>query len=187
MHHASGANFRMTTPALRAATALLLTFASPAIALVLASVTDAHAATFQVDTTTDDASKTTCADDVPGDCSLCGAVAKANGDAAQDTIVVPAGTYTLSVASPCFFAAASGDSENGIPVVAMCLNSNIDLVGAGANQTFIQNNHTDRIFAVSKLKTVSISGVTLSGGRGGFGFAIGGGGAINNHGTLTPV
>jgi hypothetical protein len=54
-------------PALRAATAVLQTFASPAVALVVASVTDAGAATFQVDTTADDASKTTCSDAVPGD------------------------------------------------------------------------------------------------------------------------
>ena len=95
MHNASGVTVRLMPPASRAAIALLLPFASPAVALVVASVTAARAATFQVDTTADDASKTTCSDDVPGDCSLRGAVAKANGDAAQDTIVVPAGTYTL--------------------------------------------------------------------------------------------
>lgn len=183
MNNASATTTR-PVPALLAAAVLLLTLASPVVALVVASVTDARAATYQVDTSADDASKTGCSDDVAGDCSLRGAIAKANGDAAQDTIVVPAGTYPLSVASPCFFAAASGDSENGIMVAAVCVNSNVDLVGAGADQTIIQSGGTDRLFAISKLKTVSISGVTLTGGRGGFGYAIGGGGAINNHGTL---
>lgn len=155
------------------------------LTILFSSATGARAATYQVDTTVDDASKSACADETANDCSLRGAIAKANGDATQDTIVVPAGTYTLSVASPCFFAAAYGDSENGIPVSAICMNSNIELVGDGAEQTIIQSSGTDRIFAVSKTKTVSISGVTLTGGRGGFGYAIGGGGAINNHGTLT--
>lgn len=145
----------------------------------------AGAATLNVDTTVDVVAKSACDDAVADDCSLRGAVSKANGTAAHDTIVVPAGTYTLSVASPCFFAAAVGDSVGGQSVTAICLNSDLDIVGAGRDATFIQSNGSDRIFAISKAKTVNIGAVTLSGGRGGFGFQIGGGAGINNHGTLT--
>lgn len=145
----------------------------------------AGAATLNVDTTADVVAKSDCDDAVADDCSLRGAVSKANGTAAHDTIVVPAGTYTLSVPSPCFFAAAVGDSVGGQLVTAICLNSDLDIVGAGRDATFIQQNGTDRIFAISKAKTVNIGAVTLSGGRGGFGFQIGGGAGINNHGTLT--
>lgn len=145
----------------------------------------AGAATFTVDTTADAVAKSACDDAVADDCSLRGAVSKANGTAAHDTIVVPAGVYTLSVPSPCFFAAAVGDSVGGQAVTAICLNSDLDIVGAGRDSTFIQQIGTDRIFAISKAKTVNIGAVTLSGGRGGFGFQIGGGAGINNHGTLT--
>ncbi|MEO6027669.1 MAG: hypothetical protein ABIR79_12450, partial [Candidatus Binatia bacterium] len=167
------------------ASAFAILCAAAALFLATALATPATAATFTVDTTGDDVAKSACDDIAADDCSLRGAVAHANGDAAPDTIVVPAGTYTLSVASPCFFAAAAGDSVGGTPVVAICLNSNLDIVGASLNETIIQSNGADRIFAVSNTKTVTISGVTLSGGRNGFGFQIGGGGAINNHGTLT--
>jgi len=145
----------------------------------------AAAATLTVDTTVDAVAKSACDDAVADDCSLRGAVSKANGTAAHDTIVVPAGTYTLSVASPCFFAAAAGDSVGGQSTIAICLNSDLDIVGAGQNETVIQSNGGDRIFAVSRAKTVNLGAVTLTGGRNGFGFQIGGGGAINNHGTLT--
>lgn len=149
------------------------------------SATPGAAATFTVDTTADAVAKTGCDDAVADDCSLRGAVVRANGDPAHDVIVVPAGIYTLSVPSPCFFAAAVGDSVGGQAVTAICLNSDLDIVGAGRDATFIQSNGTDRIFAISKAKTVNIGAVTLSGGRGGFGFQIGGGAGINNHGTLT--
>jgi len=162
---------------------LVVTLAVLAVAALSASV--AGAATLNVDTTADVVAKSACDDAVADDCSLRGAVSKANGTAAHDTIVVPAGVYTLSVPSPCFFAAAVGDSVGGQSVTALCLNSDLDIVGAGRDATFIQQIGTDRIFAISKAKTVNISAVTLSGGRGGFGFQIGGGAGINNHGTLT--
>ena len=156
-----------------------------ALSAIALPANPAGAATLNVDTTVDAVAKSACDDAVADDCSLRGAVSKANGTAAHDTIVVPAGTYTLSVASPCFFAAAVGDSVGGQSVTAICLNSDLDIVGAGRDATFIQQIGTDRIFAISKAKTVNISAVTLSGGRGGFGFQIGGGAGINNHGTLT--
>ena len=163
----------------------LLGSGAAALLAIALLASPAAAATLTVDTTNDNVAKSACDDAVADDCSLRGAVVHANGDAVHDTIVVPAGIYVLSVASPCFFAAAVGDSVGGQSVTAICLNSDLDIVGAGRNATFIQSNGTDRIFAVSKAKTVNISAVTLSGGRGGFGFQIGGGAGINNHGTLT--
>jgi len=158
-----------------------------ALALVLPVV--ASAAMLTVDTTLDDATKSACDDAVDGDCSLRGAVVTANAESALDTIVVPAGTYTLSNASPCTFATLGGDPVSGTPLIPLCLDGDVEIVGAGAGETIIQSNGADRLFAISKQKTVTMRGVTLSGGRAepGFGYAIGGGGAINNQGTLTLV
>ena len=62
-----------------------------------------QAAVFNVDTIVDDPTLTACDDATPNDCSLRGAIIKANGLAEAVTINVPAGTYILSQATPCFF------------------------------------------------------------------------------------
>src|SRR6266700_2453232 len=63
----------------------------------------ARAAVFNVDTTVDDPALTACDDATPNDCSLRGAIIRANGLTEAVTINVPAGTYILSQATPCFF------------------------------------------------------------------------------------
>lgn len=154
-------------------------------ALLLPAI--APAAILNVDTTLDDVTKAACDDTADGDCSLRGAIARANTVAGPDTVMVPAGTYTFANASPCTFLPHAGDSVYGTSVIPVCINSDVDLVGAGASETIIQSNGADRLFAISKLTTVTMRDLTLNGGRAfpGFGYAIGGGGAINAQGTLT--
>jgi hypothetical protein len=53
----------------------------------------AQAATFTVDTTTEDAALTACNDFTPNDCSLRGAILVANALSEASIIHVPAGTY----------------------------------------------------------------------------------------------
>src|SRR6478735_2908628 len=62
------------------------------IVLALAGFTwilPAGGAVFTVDTTADDASLSNCQDDIAADCSLRGAIARANGVAEPSTIFVP--------------------------------------------------------------------------------------------------
>lgn len=72
-----------------------------ALTLALALPAVAFAAVLNVDTTLDDVTKSMCDDAVDGD--LVSEVVNANAAGALDTIVVPAGTYTFSNASPCTF------------------------------------------------------------------------------------
>lgn len=80
------------------ASRLLLT-AVLTIAIGFAGAVSARAAVVNVDTTTDDASLMTCDDATSSDCSLRGAIVKANGLAEASTIIVPAGTYVLTQSS----------------------------------------------------------------------------------------
>lgn len=145
----------------------------------------ARAATFKVDTTADDAIKTDCDDATPNDCSLRGAVSRANTAPDHDDIVLPAGTYALSVPASCMFIARIGENNNGATVV-LCLNSDLSIVGADSATTIIRGNSVDKVIAVSALKTASITGVTVrEGGDRPLSFQSGGGFGILNHGTLT--
>jgi hypothetical protein len=64
-------------------------------ALALAAISPAYAATFDVDTTDDNGALTACTA-APADCSLRGAILNASSNGVDDTINVPAGTYTLT-------------------------------------------------------------------------------------------
>ncbi len=132
-------------------------------------------ATFVVNSTVD------AVDAVPGNgvcatagsvCTLRAAVQEANALAGADTITLPAGTYTLTLPGSGENAAAFGDLD---------LTSNITLNGAGAATTIIDGNSIDRVFHVTGVFTVNISGVTMSNGNGA------GGGVRNDGGVLTIV
>ena len=145
-----------------------------ASAFLVASSGVAQAATITVNTTSD-----VVAND--GQCSLREAITAANTNTASgaaggecaagsgaDTISVPAGTYTLTIAT-------------GITISA-----DLTLTGAAPGSTVIQPATApgvafQRVFVIQSGATVTISGLTLRHGR-----AVGGlGGAIHNSGTLT--
>jgi CSLREA domain-containing protein len=122
----------------------------------------AAAATITV-TTTDDA----VADD--GRCSLREAVDAANSDTAQfaspgecvggsgtDTISVPAGTYRLMVGF-------AGENSNGIG--DLDIHGSLTLSGAGAGATVLDGNNLDRVLDVFSGSTVTVEGVTITGGQ----------------------
>ena len=101
-------------------------------------------------------------------CSLRAAVMEANNGSGA-TIVVPAGTYTLTLSG-------YGDLE---------LRKDITLDGAGSNLTIIQGNPagwTERILRVRNNAKVTVNGVTLR-----YGHAVNnwGGGIYVVTGTLT--
>ena len=132
----------------------------------------AQAATINV---TADAVDTT----VNGNCSLIEAIQAANTDMAvdactagsgADTIVIPAGTYTLTVVNAMTAAGASG-----LPAIT----SDITLQGAGAATTIIERSTamgTPDFRHLQNLSTLTVTGVTLSNGSD----AVVGGGAIYN-------
>ena len=78
-------------------------FALTIIVAVLAGMSPVHAATLTVDTTVDDPAATACTDAAPNDCSLRGAIIKANGLSEASTIMMPEGTYVLSQVTSCTF------------------------------------------------------------------------------------
>ncbi len=120
-----------------------------------------------------------------GDCSLREAVIAANTDAAvdgcpagsgADTIVLPAGFYTLTIAGAGENVAATGDLD---------ITESLAINGAGALSTTIDGNALDRVFHVNPGQAagveVSISGVTIQNGS-----SAQGGGIYNDAaGSLT--
>lgn len=87
----------------------------------------AHAASITVDSTADavDAApgNGVCAT-AGGDCTLRAAIQEANALAGDDTITLPAGTYTLTIAGAHEYNAATGDLD---------IRENLTITGAGAN------------------------------------------------------
>ena len=140
----------------------------------------ASAAVFKVDTTTDDAALSICTDAAANDCSLRGAISAANAQVGADIVVVPAGTYTLTLATTDEDANLNGDLD-------VAAGSAITLFGAGARSTVIQagtvggasGNGVDRVFDILAGGALSISSVTVRNGR-----TSGAGGGIRNGGNL---
>ncbi len=179
-----------------------------AIVLSVAAATTAGAATFTVDSTGDQG------DNNPGngkcrtslvlsECTLRAAIMEANALAGgPHTIVVPAGTYTLTIAG-------SGDTDGSRGDLDLKRGLHINASG-GTAIVRGQSGWNDRIFQVAGGITVTMSGLDLRGGvatdgSGGGGLRIessanvtltnvvvrdsraasGGGGGVNNSGTLT--
>jgi uncharacterized repeat protein (TIGR01451 family)/CSLREA domain-containing protein len=119
----------------------------------------AHAATFTVTSTAD------AVDASPGDglcdtglglCTLRAAIQEANAFSGADTIFVPAGTYTLTIAGQFEEFAATGDLD---------IHESLTIQGAGAATTIIQGGPAlgagvDRVFQVWN-GTATIGDVTI--------------------------
>lgn len=115
------------------------------------------ASTITVDTTDDDLT-------VNGNCSLREAVQAANTKAPVDacpagadvtTIIVPAGTYTLSI---------EGRVENDNQTGDLDVLGNVIVEGAGAAETILDAGGLDRFLDVRPGGAALISGVTVTGG-----------------------
>ncbi len=135
--------------------------------------------TFTVNTTADenDANK------IPGDVSLREAIIQSNATPGPNTIVVPAGTYNLTIPGSGETAGQTGDLD---------ITNSVTIQGAGSASTIINGNSLDRVFYVlgsgSTVPVVSISGVTIEGGRAPDASSLGpnnGGGIEVSDATLT--
>ena len=106
-------------------------------------------------------------------CTLRAAIQEANTLAGADTINIPAGTYLLSIAGTSEDASAAGDLD---------ITGNVTIIGAGAASTIIDAGAIDRVFHITGVFAVNISGVTISNALSG----ANGGGIYNlNLGALT--
>lgn len=160
---------------------ILARFFLPAIIGVLGTLPPAGAATFTVNVTDDVADADTtdghCDADLatPGDqCTLRAAIQEANVQPGADTIMVPAGTYVITVPGQDEDLAVTGDLD---------ILDAATIVGEGPSTTIIDGNQLDRIFDIPNSGTpVTISGLTIRNGNPGQAVPYGGG--VFNTGVL---
>ena len=149
---------------------LPLAVVTAAIALVgvinLALPHATQAAAFVV-TKTADTNDGECSAD---DCSLREAVVTANAAAGPDTITVPPGTYTLTLAGAGEEAAATGDLD---------ITDDVTIIGFDTRQTIIDGNAADRVFELNAGVTAAIERFWVRNG------SAPNGGGIQNAGNLT--
>jgi predicted outer membrane repeat protein len=111
--------------------------------------------------------------------SLRQAIIDANAKSNADTIILPAGTYTLTRPGAGEYQGLTGDLDISAPLT---------INGAGAGSTVIDANGLDRAIDVHSC-TVNLFGMTIQGGNAssvaGQSSFLGEGGAIFNSGTLT--
>ena len=128
-----------------------------ALACSLLCTSSAHADTFTVSTTADG-----------GTGSLREAVVAANARPGDDTILLPAGTYALSLAGTGDDAASSGDLD------VTDTNGRLTIVGDGAAATIIDGLLAESVFEVLAGADLRLEDLTVTGG---FGDGFRGGGA----------
>lgn len=118
------------------------------IVILLAGVAPAFADIYDVDRTDDDASKTACTA-AAMDCTLRGAIIKANAHMGADVINLLGVTYTLSINGTGEDAAATGDLD---------ITDDLTLTGVGAATTIIDAAGLgDRVFQTDPTNTDSIT------------------------------
>lgn len=112
----------------------------------------------------------------PGDCSLRGAISLANATAGADTIIVPAGTYTLTIpnVAPAPPKNVNNTNEDGNATGDLDINDSLTITGAGQAATIVQAGTTsangiDKVFAsnpiCASVVSTSFSGLTVRYGR----------------------
>lgn len=150
---------------------------------LLSITTGAQAATITVNSTSDAAlpapgTQTTC----PASCSLREAVQVADNVGGASTILLLAGTYTLTIAST----AANDPSTGDLDVNNKSNGAAITINGAGSSSTTIDANGIDRAFAVQPNGSLTLSGLTIIHGKpSASSSGSQNGGAIYTDGALT--
>ena len=127
--------------------------------------------TFKVNTTLDTvAVSLKTGKDASGHISLRSAIMAANAKPNSDTIILPTGTFKLTIAG----AAEDGDATGDLDI-----NGNVTIKGKRSSSTIIDGNNLDRVLEVLGGK-VSISNVTIQHGR-----AVNGAGLFNQGGKVS--
>ncbi len=130
--------------------------------------------TFTVNITTDTVDKNpgdgVCAD-VNNQCSLRAAIMEANAFPGMDTIMIPAGTYTLTIGRNCPNNVCAYDAKTG----TLDVTASVNIIGAGQNTTIIQGGTSlatsvDKVFSFNQditaftNATVAVSNLTIQNG-----------------------
>jgi CSLREA domain-containing protein len=118
------------------------------VSLCVMAAAATAATTYTVTTTADTDSTGTGACATGGACTLREALNAVNAGAGGDTVIVPAGVYTLN-------------PNSGFGV--LLVNKSVTITGAGAASTILDGNHATEIMSVAA-NPVSISGVTMRNG-----------------------
>jgi hypothetical protein len=92
--------------------------------------------------------------DAAGNTSLRAAIMEANALAGDDQIILPAGTFQFT---------RTGVGENFASTGDLDINSNVTIVGAGAELTIINANRLDRVLQIDGV--VSLTDLTIAGGQ----------------------
>jgi predicted outer membrane repeat protein len=102
---------------------------------------------------------------------------EANARPGSDSIVLPAGTFTLT---------RGGRGEDAAVIGDLDITEDLTLTGAGVDQTIIDGNQTDRIFDVLGSVKVALADMTLrrGGQPSGSPLSTDQGGAVQNRGEL---
>ena len=145
---------------------------------IIALPATANAITLTVNTTLDTQDVTpgdTICADVLNRCSIRAAVTELNSSPSVDTIVIPAGTYTITL---------PGANENNNVGGDFDLLRSVTINGAGFGNTIIQQNAgaTDGVFNILNGAAVTINGVTIQNGNN-----TNSGGGIRVEGATTWV
>ena len=124
--------------------------------MTIVAAPPARALGFAVDVLTDavDATLDGVCDDGAGNCTLRAAIQEANDSPGPHTIVLPAGTVTLSIAGTGEDAAATGDLD---------VTTEVTITGNVAGTT-IDGAGVDRVFDVQTGGTLTLANLTLTGG-----------------------
>jgi len=125
------------------------------VLIALLACVPVDADTYEVDRT-DDSIFTNCNPLVFPDCSLRGAIIKANNHAGDDTIRLGAHTYVLSIA---------GHGENGCQTGDLDVLGTLTIEGKGPERTVIDAAGVDRVLQMHATGGVlTVRGVTITGG-----------------------
>ncbi len=141
-------------------------------ALALLAAGPAAADTYQVDRT-DDSIHTGCDPFTYPDCSLRGAIIKANNHPGTDIVQLGAHTYTLAIA---------GADEDFCQTGDLDVQDTLVIEGKGPERTVINAAGIDRVLhMLASGKRLTVKGVTLTGGNSRL---QGGGGVLSSQGGL---
>jgi hypothetical protein len=139
---------------------------------VLLAAAPVSADTYYVDRF-DDSIDNACTPVIPNDCSLRGAIIRANGDPGDDIVLLRAGTYTLTI---------PGADENLCQTGDLDVTDTVLIVGHGPELTAVNaggdGGVNDRVFDVyAPGKRLTLRGLTVTGGSP----DTGPGGGIHTH------
>ncbi|HEX8077858.1 MAG TPA: right-handed parallel beta-helix repeat-containing protein, partial [Chthoniobacterales bacterium] len=128
--------------------------ATPVLDSTTITVNSANVAQWVVDTTSSDATLNTCSN-APNDCSLAGALGKANASPSDDLIIFDAAVFNV---------ARTILTNSNALLIDNQTRGRTTLSGPGAKLLTIDAAHTSRVFLINPGSEAIISGLTLTNG-----------------------